>query len=88
MNLLEPKGLNAIPLPCEVDENCPHHHHHNDPFHNKPQPFLPPFLRNLRQEDIILIALILLLLLEGNDCDLLLVGILVVVFLAGFDNVF
>jgi hypothetical protein len=84
VNLLEPKGLNAIPLPCEVDENC----QHNSPVYYKTQQFLPPFLRNLRQEDIILIALIILLLMEGNDCDLLLVGILVVVFLAGLDNTF
>lgn len=84
MNLLEPKGLNAIPLPYEVDEN----RHHNAPACYKTPQFLPPFLRNLRQEDIILIALIILLLMEGNDCDLLLVGILVVVFLAGFDNTF
>jgi len=82
VNPVEPKGFNNIPLPCEVDENC----RHNAPAsHNH---FLPPFLRNLKQEDIILIALILLLLLEGNDCDLLLVGILVVVFLAGLDNSF
>lgn len=79
---MEPKGLNAIPLPCEVDDNF----RHNAPVHFGTQQFLPPFLRHLRQEDIILIALIILLLMEGNDCDLLLVGILVVVFLAGLDN--
>lgn len=81
---MEPKGLNAIPLPCEIEENC----QHNAPSHYRTQQFLPSFLRNLKQEDIILIALIVLLLMEGNDCDLLLVGILVVVFLAGLDNTF
>lgn len=81
MNPVEQRGLNAIPLPCEVEEN----RHYNAPAPFRAQQFLPPFLQNLKQEDIILIALIVLLLLEGNDCDLLLVGILVVVFLAGLD---
>lgn len=81
--LVEPRGLNAIPLPYEADEK----YHHRQPTHYNAQQFLPPFLRNLRQEDIILIALIVLLLLEGNDCDLLLVGILVVIFLAGLDGI-
>ncbi len=78
---MEPRGLNAIPLPYEVDDNS----HHEASSLYRPQQFLPPFLRNLKQEDIILIALIVILLLEGDNCDLLLVGILVVVFLAGLD---
>lgn len=79
---MEPKGLNAIPLPYEAEET----HHHRQPAHYGRQQFLPSFLGNLRQEDIILIAVIVLLLMEGNECDLLLVGILVVVFLAGLDG--
>jgi hypothetical protein len=80
---MEPRGLNAIPLPYVVDEI---HHHQVPAYSYGPQQLIPSFLKNLKQEDIILIILIVLLLLEGNDCDHLLVGILVVVFLSGFDG--
>ncbi|NLE26351.1 MAG: hypothetical protein GX625_13605 [Clostridiaceae bacterium] len=79
---MESRGLSSIPLPYEVDEKKVH----NVPYQYRQQQFLPSFLRNLRQDDIILIALIVLLLMEGSECDLLLVGILVVVFLAGLDG--
>lgn len=79
---MEPRGLSSIPLPYEVDEKKVHH----VPSQYNQQQFLPSFLRNLRQDDIILIALIVLLLMEGSECDFLLVGILVVIFLAGLDG--
>ncbi len=79
---MESRGLSSIPLPYEVDEKIVHH----VPSQYRQQQFLPSFLKNLRQDDIILIALIVLLLMEGSECDLLLVGILVVIFLAGLDG--
>lgn len=79
---MEPRGLNDIPLPYEADE-CSHQTSTaRSPIFYDRRPSLPSFLNNIRQDDIILIALIILLLLEGNDCDLLLVGILVVIFLS------
>ncbi len=80
---MEPRGLNAIPLPYEVDEN-----YHTVPAYSNRQQFLPAFFRNLKQDDIILIVLIIVLLTEGNDCDFLLVGVLVFIFLAGVDGNF
>jgi len=79
---MESRGLSSIPLPYETDEKKVHH----VPAQHRQQQFLPSFLRNLRQDDIILIALIILLLMEGSECDFLLVGILVVIFLAGLDG--
>ncbi len=79
---MESRGLKSIPLPYQADEkNVPH-----IPSQYSRQQFLPSFLKNLRQDDIILIALIVLLLMEGSECDFLLIGILVVVFLAGLDG--
>jgi len=77
---MEPKELNSIPFPYEIDEYPKHKaaHHRSPP--------LPTFFRNLQQDDIILILLILLLLAEGSDCDYLLVAILIFIFLAGFDG--
>jgi len=77
---VEPRGLNSIPLPYEAEE-CSSTVSSRSAISHTRRPSLPPFLSNIRQDDIILIALIVLLLLEGNDCDLLLVGILVVIFL-------
>lgn len=82
---MEPRGLNAIPLPYEVDEA---YHHHAAPPHFQGAQLIPSFLKDIKQEDIILIGLIILLLAEGNECDYLLVGILVVIFLAGLDGNF
>ncbi|HHU89583.1 MAG TPA: hypothetical protein GXZ22_00825 [Clostridiaceae bacterium] len=79
---MESRGLSSIPLPYETDEKKVDH----VPTQHRQQQFLPSFLRNLRQDDIILIALIILLLMEGSECDFLLVGILVVIFLAGLDG--
>lgn len=79
---MEPRGLNSIPLPYVSDDV----HHHQVPAYSHGQQLLPSILGNLQLDDIILIALIILLLMEGNDCDYLLVGILIVVFLAGFDG--
>ena len=82
---MEPRGLNSIPLPYVVDDG---HRHQVPAYSHGPQQLLPSFLTNLKIDDIILLALIVLLLLEGSECDLLLVGILVVVFLAGIDGNF
>lgn len=79
---MESRGLNSIPLPYEVDEKRIHY----IPSQYSRQQFLPSFLKNLKQDDIILIALIVLLLLEGSECDFLLIGILVIIFLAGLDG--
>jgi len=79
---MEPRGLSSIPLPYEADDKK----ERPAPVHHRQQQFLPSFLRNLRQDDIILIALIILLLMEGSECDFLLVALLVVIFLAGFDG--
>lgn len=79
---MESMGLRAIPLPYEVDEKTVHH----IPSQYSRNQFVPSLLKNLKQDDIILIALIVLLLMEGNNCDLLLIGILVIVFLAGLDG--
>lgn len=79
---MEPRGLNAIPLPYEVDGS----YHHSAPTYFTGTPFIPPFLKNLKQDDIILIVLIILLLTEGNECDYLLIGILVFIFIAGLDG--
>ncbi len=81
---MEPRGLNAIPLPYEVDEN---RNHTVPAFSHRPS-FFPDILRNLKQDDIILIVLIIMLLTEGNECDFLLVGVLVFIFLAGVDGNF
>ncbi|NLL66589.1 MAG: hypothetical protein GX236_02660 [Clostridiaceae bacterium] len=79
---MKSRGLNAIPPPYEVDNKAPHHF----PSQYSRQHFVPSLFRNLKQDDIILIALIVLLLMEGSNCDLLLVGILVVIFLTGLDG--
>lgn len=81
---MEPRGLKDIPLPYEVEENS-HHHNSFVPYNYGPS-YLPAFFRNLKTEDIILLFLIILLLAEGSECDFLLVGILVVIFLAGFEG--
>lgn len=81
---MEPRGLHDIPLPYQIDDN---RHYVQSAGHNPPQ-FMPAFFRNLQMDDIILIFLIILLLSEGDKCDFLLVGILVFVFLAGFDGKF
>ncbi|MCX7772083.1 MAG: hypothetical protein N2376_03105 [Clostridia bacterium] len=80
---MEPRGLSAIPLPYEVDDG-PHHQH--VPVYNGGPQFMPPFLRSMKQDDIILIFLIVLLLTEGSQCDYLLIGILVFVYLAGIEG--
>ena len=82
---MEPKELKSIPFPYEIDE-CPEQQaaHHRRP----PGPSVPTFFRNIKQDDIILILLIILLLSEGSECDYLLVGILIFIFLAGFDGNF
>jgi hypothetical protein len=84
---MEPRGLKDIPLPYEVEENC-QHQNNNAPYHygHYGANNLPAMFRNLKVEDLILLFLIILLLAEGSDCDYLLVGILVVIFLAGFDG--
>lgn len=83
---MEPKGLKSIPFPYEIDEgpkqNKPTHHRRS------PIPSVQSFLKNLRQDDIILILLILLLLAEGDECDYLLVAVLIFIFLAGFEGNF
>lgn len=84
---MEPRGLNAIPMPYENDESRPQASPAFNLQQHGRQQFLPSLIRNLKQDDIILIALIVLLLMEGSDCDLLLVGILVVIFLAGLDGI-
>lgn len=81
---MQPRGLSSIPLPYEVDEGC----RSNAPaYYNRPS-LLPSFFTNLRQEDIILIGLIILLLIEGSECDYLLVGVLAIIFLSGIDGNF
>ena len=80
---MEPRGLSSIPLPYEAEDDK---HSQRAPVHHQGPQFLPGFLRNLKQDDIILIFLIILLLTEGGDCDYLLVAILVMIFLAGFDG--
>lgn len=81
---MEPRGLKDIPLPYEVEDKCRHQ--------NSVAPFnfglgsLPAIFQNIKMEDVILLFLIIILLAEGNECDFLLVGILVVIFLAGFDG--
>ncbi|MGI6084554.1 MAG: hypothetical protein ACOYIF_03820 [Acetivibrionales bacterium] len=79
---MESRGLHSIPLPYEADEKTVHH----VPSRHGRQQHLPSLFKNLKQDDIILLALIVLLLMEGSNCDLLLVGILVVIFLAGLDG--
>lgn len=84
---MESRGLKDIPLPYEADEGYPKHP--VMPYNYGPgSGLLPSFLTNLKIDDIILIFLIILLLLEGSECDYLLVGVLVVVFLAGIDGNF
>ncbi len=79
---MEPRGLHAIPPPYEMDDG-----------YGRPQPayypgpqLLPSFFKNLKADDIILIVLIILLLTEGSECDYLLVGVLIFIFLTGFDG--
>ena len=81
---MEPRGLNAIPLPYEVDDG----YNRSAPAYFTGLQFIPPFLKNLKQDDIILIVLIILLLTEGNECDYLLVAVLVFIFFAGVDGNF
>lgn len=77
--------MNSIPLPTEDGES---YHHRAPAYYSGTQPISSLF-RNLKQDDIILIVLIIVLLSEGHQCDYLLVGILIFVFLAGMDgNIF
>ncbi len=74
------KGLSAIPLPNEV-ENC-----YPIPARDSGgSSGLPSFLRNLKQEDIILLAVIILLMIEGGN-DKILIGILFFLFISGLDG--
>jgi hypothetical protein len=81
---METRALNSIPFPVEEIED----HDHSAPAHYNNQQLIPSFLKNIKQDDIILIVLIILLLTEGNHCDYLLVGVLVFIFLAEFDGNF
>ncbi len=81
---MEPRGLKDIPLPYEVEDKF-QHQNSVVPF-NFGLGFLPAIFQNIKMEDVILLFLIIILLAEGNECDFLLVGILVVIFLAGFDG--
>ena len=55
---MEPRGLSSIPLPYEAEDDK---HSQRAPVHHQGPQFLPGFLRNLKQDDIILIFLIILL---------------------------
>lgn len=79
---MEPRGLNAIPPPYEADRSYHHSPANRRPIFHTPSPSLPTLFKDIKQDDIILIALIVLLLMEGDGCDLLLVGMLVVIFLS------
>lgn len=84
MNLVEHKGLSAIPSPNDPYEGKSHNiqkHQGNS--------FLPSFLKNLKQDDIILIVVVILLLTDSNFDDKILVGVLVFLFISGLEgNIF
>jgi len=77
---VETMGLKAIPFP-NVPENLPKYDAAD--FHRRPS--VPSFLRNLRQDDIILLVLIVLLLTDNYCNDKLLIGILILIFISGLD---
>lgn len=72
--------LNAIPLP-NTPENLPKHGAADLYGHTS----VPSFLRNLKQDDIILLVLIVLLLTDNYCNDKLLIGILILIFISGLD---
>lgn|GEM_PF-351557 len=77
---MENMGLKAIPSPY-VPENLPKHD--SADFHRHSS--LSSFFRNLKQDDIILLVLIVLLLADNYCNDKLLIAVLVLIFLSGFD---
>lgn len=77
---MEQKGLNAIPFP-NTPENLPKHGMADGYGHAS----VPSFLKNLKQDDIILLVLIFLLLTDNYCNDKLLIAVLILIFLSGLD---
>lgn len=77
---MEQKGLNAIPFP-NTPENLPKYG--TADFHGHAS--VPSLLKNLRQDDIILLVLIVLLLTDNYCNDRLLIAVLILIFLSGLD---
>jgi len=80
---MESKGLNSIPFPYELEDDT---RSRKAPAYHRGPPSLQSFFKNLGQDDLILILLIILLLAEGSECDYLLIGVLIFIFLAGIDG--
>lgn len=75
--------MSAIPLPTDAENDFPQ----QVPSHGGLS-VLPSFLKNLKQEDIILLAVIILLITENGANDKILIGILAFLFLSGLDGNF
>lgn len=77
---MEQNGLNAIPFP-NAPENLPKYGMADGYGHTN----VPSFLKNLKQDDIILLVLIVLLLTDNYCNDKLLIAVLILIFLSGLD---